>query len=63
MNKFFQVSSIVDEFVFAREGAAKGNGGLNRIYERRVDQLFCAECDLLVEVSHSQWNFDSGFQL
>ena len=37
MNKFFQVSSIVDEFVFAREGAAKGNGGLNRIYERRVD--------------------------
>ena len=28
MNKFFQVSSIVDEFVFAREGAAKGNGGL-----------------------------------
>ena len=32
-----QGSSVVDEFVFAREGAAKGNGGLNRIYERRVD--------------------------
>ena len=36
MDKFFQVSSIVDGFVFAREKAVKGNGGLNRIYLRRV---------------------------
>ena len=35
--RVFQVLSIVDEFVFAREGAAKGSGGLNKIYERRVD--------------------------
>ena len=27
----FQVSSIVDVFVFAGEGAVKGNGGLNKI--------------------------------
>jgi len=28
----FQVSSIVDVFVFALEGAVKGNSGLNKIY-------------------------------
>ena len=30
-NKFFQVSIIVDVFVFAREGAVKGNCELKKI--------------------------------
>ena len=57
MDKFFEVSSIVDGFVFAREKAVKGNGGLNRIYLRRFSLVICAECDLLVEVSHISCKF------
>ena len=50
MNKFFQVSSIVDEFVFAREGAAKG---FKQDLRTTRGLVICAECDLLVEVSHT----------
>ena len=51
MNKFFQVSSIVDEFVFAREGAAKG---FKQDLRTTRGLVICAECDLLVEVSHKR---------
>ena len=51
MNKFFQVSSIVDELVFAwRSGERKRWIQQDLLTTRRL--VICAECDLLVEVSH-----------
>ena len=54
MNKFFQVSSIVDEFVFARDGAVKRKRWIKQDLRTTRGLGICAESDLLVAVSHSR---------